>query len=507
MSLMRSRPLLTAVTIFICALGAGYAGYYIYQVYQGTVAAVTADKARTVEINTNRARTTQALLGAGVNSLQASSGFWYTYTDANGNQSVAYFDPDQWALQEGLSDARIADLVRTIASSTVADRTAMHAVPANQLPANLQFHNNLYSNPNLAPGTYQRTQDILEAAYNNGTASEEQLWELSYMYELQGDYAKRDAVNAVSCKQYKVRCTGVIPIVLSGIVVDAAHRPVAGATVSVLSHPEVPAVTTDGKGGYSIKLSARAMEKIRVSAVKRNFSNGVVNALVLGPGRTTYALDPLVLTSPIVIVTIDTQKHTVTDPADTANPDGSFVLHATSSTYAIPAGAVVHADGSPYMGPVDVYLYEFTRDTVPESLVKLDTFNDVIGYAGNLMLTLGMPYIQFFTPSGEELAVMKSKPMLLTYHIPGMQDMRDNFYKRPEGPLTDKDLAKIIAASAGDPGFPVDAQFLANNGISTFPAFWVFDHKRGVWENQGMRLLDVQGTMQAPFYTINNQSK
>ncbi len=481
------------------------AGYYAYETHQRIAASIARDDARALQIVTNQARTTQALTAIGVDALKANSGFWYTYTDQYGNESVFYFDSGKWSLQSNLTDAQITDLAKKVASSTVIDRNAVYDVPEDQLPANFQFYNRLSDTPNRAPGAYQSTRSDLEAAYRNGSATAEQLWELSYMYELQGDYSKRNAVDAASCKTYKVRCAGEIPVVLSGLVTDMSGRSVQNASVTVLSRPELPATLTDVNGAYTIKLSALPMEKIRVSAIKRNFTNGVVSAVVLSPGKTSYQLDPIMLTSPIVIVTIDTLKHTVTDPKDRANPDGSFLLNATSSSYQIPAGAIVHSDGTPYAGVVDVYIYEFTRETVPQSLTSLDTFNEVFGYAGNLMQTLGMPYIQFFAPSGEELAVMKSHPMLLTYKIPGMQDMRDNFYNRPQGALTDDQLQTILAASLIDRGFPITAEFLFQKGISTFPAFWVLDQHRGVWEDEGIRLLDERGTMQAPFYTINDK--
>ncbi len=502
---MGSRRLFLWSVLFLVACALGYAGYYAYTTYERIAASIAEDKAQTLLMEANQTRTTQALEAVGVNALEAASGFWYITTDQYGNESVAYFDPNQWAAQSNLTDAQIAALTQAVGSSTLVDRNAMHQVPENQLPANLQFYNTLSDTPNQTPGAFQNMQSTLEAAYGSGSATAEQLWELSYMYELQGEYAKRDAVNAESCKLYQVRCAGQIPLVLSGVVEDKSGRPIQNASVTVLSHPELPATMTDARGAYTIRLSALPMEKIRVSAVKRNFTNGIVSAVVLGPGKTSYQLDPITLTSPIVIVTIDTVHHTVTDPKDIANPDGSFVLNATSSSYQVPAGAIVHADGTPYEGLVDVYLYEFTRDTVPQSLTSLDTFNEVLGYAGNLMQTLGMPYIQFFTPSGEELAVMKSHPMLLTYEIAGMQDILDNFYDRPQGPLTQGQLQTLLAASAGDPGFPITSEFLFKNGISTFPAFWVLDHQRGVWENEGMRLLDARGTMQAPFYTINDE--
>lgn len=495
----------TIALIFIVALALGYGGYYAYSQYLEISAGITADQLRTQQIQQTNAALTAALSGAGVDPLQISRGFWYTYRDAAGNESVAYFDINQMSLQD-LTKDQIAAIAAQIASSTVVDRTLMREVPESELPSNLQFHNELYQTPVQAPGTFQNKQAQLEKLFESGQATADQLWQLSYMYELQGDYGKRDAVNAADCKLYKARCAGTIAITLSGTVIDGRGEPIQGASVSVLSHPEVRAATTDVSGTYAIKLSVLPMEKVRVSAQKRNYSNGVASAIVLDGGKSAYRLDPITIATPISIVTLDTQKRTVTDPRDRANPDGSFVLYATSSTYEIPPGAIVDATNKPYVGQLDVYIYEFTRETVPSSLTTLDTFDSVMGYAGNLMQTLGMPYIQFFTPQGAELDVLKSKPMLLTYKISGMQDILDNFYKRPEGPLTQAQLQTILDASSGDPGFPITSQFLYDRKISTFPAFWVFDQRRGVWENQGMRLLDSTGTMQAPFYTTDDQT-
>jgi hypothetical protein len=263
-------------------------------------------------------------------------------------------------------------------------------------------------------------------------------------------------------------------------------------------------MTTDAKGTYSIMVPVQAMEKIRISAVKRNFSEGVANIVIVTTGRTKYTAETIVLGAPTLIVTIDTATHTVTDPADAANPDGSFVLHATSSSYEIPTGAIVRADGGAYNGPIDVYLYEFTQATAPQSLMSLDTFDTIVGFAGNAMKTLGMPYIQFFTPSGEELQVMKSKPMVLTYRLSGMDDLWNNTYNFPQGKLTKEDMQTLIAASTGEKGFPITSEWIMNHKLLTFPPFWVFDRHKGVWDNVGMRVLDMQGTIQAPFYTMSN---
>ncbi len=488
--------------IILACAALGYVGYDIYSRYVTYSAVIQADNERSFQISINRSKTRHALKAVGVDSQTTIQGFWYTSTDVYGNQSVFFFNPDVWAMQDNLTSADIQALARVVASSTIANRDAMHEVAATDLPPALQFHNQIYNNQ--TPGAFQATQSSLEAAYKNGTASSDELWQLSYLYELQGDYAKRDELNAANCKLYKVRCAATIPITVQGTVSDLSGRPLQGASVSVLSHPEITAVTTDAKGHYSVALSAQPMEKVRVSAVKRNFSAGVASVLVLAAGKKVYESGTIVLGSPITIVTVDTVHHTVTDPADVARPDGSLVLHATSSTYEIPAGAIVNAKGKPYEGAVDVYIYEFTRDTVPQNLITLDTFDQVMGYAGDLMQSYGMPYIQFFAQDGTELDVRKSHPMLLTYRIPSMQVLRDNADNNPAGKLTDADMQHLVDSSAGHADFPITREFLVRNHLYTFPPFWVLDRLKGVWENQGIRVLDTVGTIQVPFYTIND---
>lgn len=60
----------------------------------------------------------------------------------------------------------------------------------------------------------------------------------------------------------------------------------------------------------------------------------------------------------------------------------------------------------------------------------------------------------------------------------------------------------LTAVSQGDPGFPITREFLVSHKLYTFPPFWVFDRKGGVWDNVGIRVLDTSGTIQTPFYTV-----
>lgn len=488
------------LVVVLCAVSA-YAGYYFYSQYQAFSYEMQKDNALAQQIAATEQKLTNAFSSSGVSPQQIASGFWYSFADASGSESVGYADVNELA-EEGLSDADIAALAARVGSSTISDRNAMHFVAPADMPPHLQFHNLIYSAQDTQ---FQSIFAQLQKAYANNKATSDQLWDLAYMYEMQGDYAKRDEVDARDCTLYKQQCKNNATIVVHGVVQDSAGRPIQGAAITVISRTDVKPTTTDVKGNYTLSLSAKEMEKIRISAVKRNYSNGNEDLIVVSATKKDYSMPPLVLGVPITIVTIDTDKHTVSDPNDTANPDGSFILHATSSTYDIPAGAIVHKDGSAYHGEADVYLYEFTRTTVPQSLVTLDIFDEVSGYVGNMMLSYGMPYIQFFAPSGEELQVVKSDPMTLTYRLAGINDLKKNTDHRPTGPLTDADLQTLVNASQGDPGFPITAKWMADNHLFTFPPFWVFDRGKGVWENVGMRVLDTQGTIQVPFYTINNQ--
>lgn len=497
MSVRAAMYLLVACVVFF---GAGYFGYDLYMRYIVFGQSMQDDAARAAEVADNRARMLQALTAAGIPAQQVTRGFWYTVTDRFGNESIAYFDSDAWALQKELSDEQIAGLAVSMKNTSITDRALMRDVPEEELPSTLQFHNELYGI--RAPGEYQATEAQLAKKFASGKATSDELWALSYMYELNGQYEKRDEVNAVNCTTYKARCAGDIPVLVHGRVIDLQKRPIPGASVRVLSHPEITAATTDTKGEFTIKVSVRVMEKIRLSAVKRNFSEGVASLIVVGAGKKDYDAEDIALGSPIDIITIDTQKRTVSDPNSEAHQDGSFALRTSRSVYEIPAGAIVRANGSSYRGVVDVYLYEFEKGDVPENLMTIDTFDQVVGYAGDLMKSFGMPYIQFFTPSGEELHVQKSKPMVLTYKIANMAELRagsDKIY----APLTEADMQLLVSASQGM-RYPIDRTFLINNDLLRFPAFWVFDRKRGVWENIGISVLDTTGTIRTIFYTLND---
>ncbi|RJQ35280.1 carboxypeptidase regulatory-like domain-containing protein [Candidatus Parcubacteria bacterium] len=438
---------------------------------------------------------------AGVTEADIANGFWYTYTDAEGNEHVLYFDPNALAAKN-LSDAEVSYLASLVAKSQVTNRSNMRVLSDSELSSNLQFHNLVYSFGTGGTTTIG-LEETLESKVRSGTASSDDLLRLSYLYELDGRYTERDALNRENCERFNVRCASDVTLTISGRVVDGRGAPVSGASVAIVSKPEVRAVQTNADGLYSFKTGVKELEKLRIRAVKRNFSDGFANLIVLTSGVKALAVGDIAIESPINIVTVDYAEKTVTGAGNSFAPDGKLIIKTPQSTYEIPSGAIVGKDGKPYTkGPIDVYLYEFTKGNAPESLTNLDTFDQVLGYAGDLMKTFGMPYIQFFTEDGVELDVLKSKPMVLTYKIAEMEALRTNQDQIYE-PLTEADMQLLVAASIGEP-YKIDREFLINNQLLRFPAFWVFDRRRGVWDNVGVSVLDTEGTIRSIFYTVRD---
>lgn len=456
--------------------------------------------ARDAEVRANTSRIIETLAAIQTVSTRGlTNGFWISYPDADGSDSLYFVDITALA-QNGLTAEQLQDLASRIRDSEVIERTEVRALSDDKLPTPLQFHNSLYAST-LGGTSTLAIEKSLEQRIGTKTTSDD-LFALSYLRELQGDYAARDALNTRACSEFGTRCAS-FKVTLAGTVVDSRGDGVQGALVEVSSRPELKGVVTDAKGAYRITVPANPVEKFRVRASKRNFSDGFVDTVVVDTHKSAFRLDPIQLSSPIAIVTADFAKKTVTGAGSEFRADGSIVLHTAQSIYEIPAGAIVHEDGSPYRGDtVDVYLYEFSKGNPPDSLTRIDTFDAVIGYAGNLMKTFGMPYIQFFAPDGEELHVLRSRPMVLTYTIVDMQALRTNADKIYR-PLTDADLQLLVDASVGQP-YRIDRQFLIDHQMLQFPAFWVLDRKRGVWDNIGVSVLSTQGVIKSLFYTIRD---
>lgn len=427
-------------------------------------------------------------------------GFWYTTRNVSGQEDIFYFNVDN-LVQKNVSNEDVLRIAEVINESRISSKDTMRVLPENELPVELQFHNSVYSFGRT--GNILDRIDTLKKTISNGSYTANDLFQLGYLFELTGRYAERDAIHERSCREFSKRCADNIDIKIIGRVVDKSGSPIQGVAVKILGRPGEDIVTTGADGRFIVSTKVNKLEKLRLRATKRNFSDGVTDVVVVSELRDVYNIEDVVLESPITIVTVDTKKKTITGVNNKFLPDDSIELRTQQSTYIIPKGAVVHENGNAYEGVYDVYLYEFTKETVPESLIEVDTFDNVMGYAGDLMKTFGMPYIQFFTPEGEELQVFSENPMKLTYKIVHMKELYENtdqIYR----PLTNEDMEVLVDASIGI-GYPIDREFLIKHGLLNFPAFWVFDRHAGVWDNIGIRVKNVNGEIETLFYTARSK--
>ena len=449
------------------------------------------------ELEKNRVVT--ALLDV-VDAQDIIKSFWLEYTSDAGEIELVLVSVEDLAAQ-GLSASELKQVTDDISDGRIIASDRVERISEEELPENLQFHNGVYSSLSGGAST-KDMQEILEMNVETEDSSYADASSLAYLYELQGDYTARDAVYQDTtdiCES----CREQVTVTIKGTVIDLKGEPVQGVTIDVLGVNE-ETVRTDSTGSYTIIAPTFVPGKLRVSALKRNFSDGVVSVNTVSKDKVTYIADPIVIAGAVSVVTIDTEKKTVSGSNNQIRSDDTFVVSTSQSMYEIPSNALVYEDGTPYQGEVDVYLYEFSQGNIPDGLIQVDTFDEVRGFAGDLMKTFGMPFIQFFSIDGEELHILSDNPMVLTYKIANMSSLRENTLAI-YGSLTDADMQFLVKSSLNSKEkYPIDRDFLISNQLLKFPAFWVFDRYAGVWDSVGVSVLDTAGTIRTEFYTIKN---
>lgn len=436
-----------------------------------------------------------------LNGIDARNGFWYAVRDELGEESVFYFSLLETA-KRNLSESELADFYEKIKKSRAVPRNGMRFAREKELSDQMRFHNSIYSLSSRQDSKIIKTYLKEKISLDNYASND--LWELEYLSELEGNYNKRDELRARNCVEFKERCADSdIDIKILGKVVDGKDNPIQSVKVEILGKESSKVVFTDQNGLFEISTKVKEMEKIRIKASKRNFSEGVSDIVILSENKKEYISEKIVLESPIKIITIDNVFKTITGKGNFIKDNNVFVVKTQQSVYEIPFNSLLTTNGKVYFGEVDVYLYEFTKETMPISLRAVDTFDQILGYAGNLMETFGMPYIQFFTPEGEELKVKRNNPINLKYRIFHMKDIFEDSYKTHK-PFTKENIKLLVDISKERVGYPIDRQFLIDTDLWNFPAWWVFDREAGVWNNEGMKVLDTDGLIETIFYTTKN---
>lgn len=371
------------------------------------------------------------------------------------------------------------------------------SVPQAEQPAYFQ----LYASVLYAfDGGYKEARDSILAKIETGNAEMGTLVAGAFVNALEGDYAKSDALYAEACANYADAPCEKTKVVISGQVSDSFGKPITSAKVIALSHSGE--VLTDSAGNYVLELETYPFGIVRTQAFKTGFSLGVKSYDLLEFGPREFTEENFVLNAPVKSVTLNNATGKVIQ-GEKASVDGtSFIVETDWSKYQIPFNSIVKANGESYQGEFDAFLFEFDKSTQLDDLLYNDTFDEVVGYAGDLMKTFGMPFVVFISAEGDALHVQSSNPMTLTYTMPEMEALRtnqDGIYVA----LDDGTLEALFNYSEANPGYPITRAYLIENQILQFPAWWVFDQKAGIWENAPFRLVDKTGKIETIFYTLN----
>jgi hypothetical protein len=329
------------------------------------------------------------------------------------------------------------------------------------------------------------------------------LVKLAYIYGLEGDYKERDLINQKLCSTFKFQCSSNLEIKILGLVKDSKGNLVQNAKVSVFSDSKIKPVFSNEKGSYSLSIGVNELEKVRLKVTKPGFSDAVVSISVLDANRKIYQAAEATIASANYNFTLDTIKNTITGSQNLIDKK-TAIVKTSQSVYTIPFNVFFDKSGKPFSGQIEVVAYEFNRETVPLSMMTVDTFDAARGYAGNLMQTFGMPYIQFYDKDGNELFVKKSSPIKLEYdmyHINELYSGSTNIYEA----ITEKEMEQILAfCKVSAIKYPIDRQFIIDKNLFKLPAWWIFDQGRGIWDNVGYRLVDTKGKTETLFYTIKD---
>lgn len=369
-----------------------------------------------------------------------------------------------------------------------------------ELPKSEQFFVLLHR---FETNQYQEIKKNLETKYLSGNYDVEDLKALRFIKTLEGKYKEGQSISEKNCQKFKVQCEKDVNLILQGKVTDQNGQPIPSALIEILND-STQNFQTDINGFYEIKMSVYNLTKIRIKASKLGYSEGVIPLIINGFYEQTHTDLNFVLNTPAKVVTINNATKTFSGEGVTIEND-AFVIQTEWNQYMIPFNSLVHKDKTFFYGEVDVFLFEFDKSSNIDTLLRNDVFAEIVGYAGNIMKTFGMPYVLFKTKTDGSIHVLKSNPIILKSQIMEMEALKTNQDKIYE-PLTQEDLSYLLLKSQELGGYPIDLSFLTNPEklMVRFPAFWVFDQSVGIWENVGQKLLDIQGLTEVEFYTLND---
>lgn len=326
------------------------------------------------------------------------------------------------------------------------------------------------------------------------------LLRLRYLYALESDFAKiQEIENKMKWLTWSIEFFNKhnVKLLISWTVKTPDNLPIPNASVKMLWTDN--STLTDNEWNFKFDITTLWMRTIRLEAFKLWFSNWVIPYQILVAANEQNLNADFVLEPYTQFAVIDTINKTIVWE-NTSFLWDDYIVNTNLSKYYIPSNAFIHEDGKQFKWKVNAYFFEFTKASNNQNLLENDIFDDVSWYAWNLMKTFWMPYALFVTDSWERIHVLESNSIRLEYKIPEMNALRTNQDKIYE-PLTEEDMQFLLDKSNELSWYPIDRQFLIDNKLVRFPAFWIFDQTKWIWVNQWLKVLNTEWSIELLFYT------
>ena len=482
-------------------------------------------------------------------SQEEASGFYYDWVAAK-NKSILYFSPQEFFNENGQNENILKEIAQEFLITKKLDN-----IKSESLSYKLQLRNELHELEPDKENTFPQKKKVLLTKLGSSKINKNELEVLSYLYALEGDYKKSIAMNRVNCTRNNENCTRDVEITINGNIKDDNGSPVEGVTVFVLNYADETPTKTNIAGDYSLKIKTNDVDKIRIRAIKQGYSDGFQDFYVVTNGANQVRERDFVITKAHGLAQINTntktavgtkdsewkilaknlqtnvleesidtvdktteedileeaeedintvkkttKKGVLEESIDTINKttetsaryeNGKFIIETDISSYIIPDGSIMTKEGLPYRGNATIYLYEFDKSSNIENMLRSDATDELKLFIGTILKTYGMPFIQFYSEENEELFVDKSNPLSLTSQIAEMEALMTGSDKIYE-PLTITDMEKLVAESALQPnGYPINRQYLIDNNLLRFPAWWILDRNRGMWDSVPVDVLNT----------------
>lgn len=373
--------------------------------------------------------------------------------------------------------------------------------------SNSQYGNKIiFENENYHPESkelakfFNREVNVFD--YINSLKKSPTLWKdkqelLSYLYDFTWEYNTAKDLRDKTCSEFWICEKQYTLFTLSWIILDSDWNKVPGVKIELLNDTQYSTVSNE-RGEYNLVFPFHSFSHLRFKASILWYSDWFAN----------YSLNQNENFAKNIEINFHIHKYhdkiTITKDNSSQYESGRYYIITTqNSKYFIPKDGLYYLDGKKYeKHDFDIYMYQFTKWTNMENLLENDTFEPVFWYVWNIMKTFWMPYIQFIDrESKQELFIKSSDPMILQNQVYHMQELYDN-YDKIYSAVTQKDMEILYKYSQENEWYPIDFDYLIQNNFLRWPARWSLDRKTWIWHNVWQKLLDKNGLVELPFYSI-----